>query len=64
MGSQRIRKVERKRRIKTVLHHDSPRGDNFHNERKDNPMNELCRSKRTKAEIGCCTNHNVVQESL
>lgn len=50
-GHQGIGKVKRKRRIKTVQCHDSSSEKTFHKERGENPMNELCRSRRMKAEI-------------
>lgn len=50
-GHQGIGKVKRKRSIKTIQCHDSSSEKTFHKERGDNPMTELHRSRKMKAEI-------------
>lgn len=50
-GHQGIGKVKRKRSIKTIQCHDSSSEKTFHKERGDNPMIELHRSRKMKAEI-------------
>lgn len=51
-GSQRVREVERKRRSKRVLCHESPRGKSFSQGEGDSPVNRLRRSRRMQAGIG------------